>query len=568
MKLSNVSSIIWNLFIYVTLSIFFVGSGSSQSPLHIPDTLSGNEIFLKIQHAEHEILPGFKSQTIAYNGNYLGPTIILKKEQLVKMHVENLLGEPTTTHWHGLHVSPENDGSPHVVIQPSMDWITEFKVMDQAATYWYHPHLHGKTFEHVMKGAAGLILIRDDDENKLKLPRSYGVDDFPIVFQFQTMDQNSKQIKIENDFDNITLVNGTYLPELNCPAQMVRFRLLNASSRRILNLGFDNRKSFYQIATDAGLLDQPVLLDRITLGGGERAEILVDFSADLGKTLAWVQYGNELPLGYPGGPVMGGMLPLGPLDNRSFKIMDLNVGSPTANPVYTKPDLLVKNDPINASGVMERTLRFTAQPMMSPTNFFINGEKYDENKINFSVSLNDKEIWNITNQTMMAHPFHIHGNPFYVLSVNGNNPAENMLGRKDVVIIPPFNGNVRIITQYLDFHHPVLPFMYHCHILSHEDDGMMGQFLVKSGINLAKDFNSVELWKLQFDFTKRWLQIESTNQESGFTVNLYNLNGVNYIQKSIQSSSVMLDLFSIPSDVYFLNLIADKNFATFKIVKI
>ncbi|MCB0660887.1 MAG: multicopper oxidase domain-containing protein, partial [Saprospiraceae bacterium] len=163
------------------LFYFFISySIYSQTPLFIPDTLSGHEINLSIKEGSHSFYASHNTSTIGYNGNLLGPTIILHKGQSVQMNVANELNDTTTTHWHGLHVSPQNDGSPHNLIMANTTWSPKFEVMDKAATYWYHPHLHGKTMKQVIQGAAGMIIVRDDEESKLNLPRTYGVDDIPL----------------------------------------------------------------------------------------------------------------------------------------------------------------------------------------------------------------------------------------------------------------------------------------------------------------------------------------------------------------------------------------------------
>jgi bilirubin oxidase len=158
--------------------------------------------------------------------------------------------------------------------------------------------------------------------------------------------------------------------------------------------------------------------------------------------------------------------------------MSIWVTAPTANPVTGIPATLVTNTPLSQAGATPRSLAMTAQPMMSMTNFFLNGLKFDMETINFTVEQGKTEIWSITNQTMMAHPFHLHGNSFWVVSINGNAPPANMMGRKDVITVPPMNGSVKIVVRYDDFSDPYMPYMYHCHILSHEDNGMMGQFIV------------------------------------------------------------------------------------------
>lgn len=450
----------------------------AQTTIVIPDTLAGNVIDLTLKHGTREFFTGTATQTIGYNGNYLGPTIILQKGQQVTLNLHNQLGDTTTTHWHGLHVTPANDGSPHNPVMDGSTWSPSFTVMDKAATYWYHPHLHGKTLAQVVKGAAGFIIVRDQEEAALNLPRTYGVDDVPLVFQWKTFDA-AKQIVEMDEADNEVLVNGTLNGALDLPAQVVRLRLLNGSSHRFFNFGFADNRPFKQIASDAGLLDAPVSMTRLILGSGERAEILVDLSGLQGSTLKFRQFGTQLPQGYPGGPMMmGGMA--GPRDNTDFDLLIIQVGAPTFNAVTAIPATLTANTAWPQAGASSRLLNFSAQPMMSMTNFFINGLKFDMETVNFSTQVSKTEIWTITNQTMMAHPFHIHGMHFYVLAVNGATPPANLRGRKDVVVVPPMNGSVKLILRYEDFSDPHIPYMYHCHILSHEDTGMMGQFIVNA----------------------------------------------------------------------------------------
>jgi len=254
---------------------------------------------------------------------------------------------------------------------------------------------------------------------------------------------------------------------------------LNGSSHRFFDFGFADNRSFKQIASDAGLLNEPVSTTRLILGSGERAEILVDLSGLQGSTLKFRQFGTQLPQGYPGGPMMmGGMT--GPKDNTDFDLLTILVGAPTSNAVTAIPAALTTNTAWPQAGASTRSFGLSAQPMMSMTNFFINGLKFEMETVNFSTQVGKTEIWTITNQTMMAHPFHVHGMHFYVLAMNGATPPANLRGRKDVVVVPPMDGSVKIILKFEDFSDPHKPYMYHCHILSHEDTGMMGQFIVNS----------------------------------------------------------------------------------------
>lgn len=458
-----------------------------QNLIPIPDTLSGGSVNLVIADSVHQFYIGYNSTTIAYNGSYLGPTLFLNKGQQVSLNVTNQLNDTTTTHWHGLHVEPMNDGSPHNPILAGTTWSPSFTVMDNAGTYWYHPHLHGKTMDQVLLGAAGLIIVKDPAEAALALPRTYGVDDIPLVCQFQTMDTVTKQIVIDDEFDNVTLVNGTLNPMVNVPAQVVRLRLLNASSLRVLQFGFNDNRTFYVIGSDDGLLNAPVPVTRIRIGSGERYEILADFSGQTGNTYYINQYGNELPAGYPGGAAMMNN-PIGPLDDITFSFLQINVVAPTTSPVTAIPATLVNNIPWSTVGAGTMNFSIQGQPMMSMTNFVINGQTYNEQVINFTKNLNDVMIWNITNQSMMAHPFHIHGNHFFILSVNGNPPPAEMQGRKDVVLVGPMNGSAQVIMKYEDFADSMMPYMYHCHILSHEDNGMMGQFIINPAPSAVSEF--------------------------------------------------------------------------------
>ncbi len=167
--------------ITLSVALFAAVKTHSQTTIPIPPALEGTTFDLTLQHGVREFFLGTQTTTIGYNGSYLGPTLVLEKGQTVTLHVNNKLGDTTTTHWHGLHVAAKNDGSPHTPIMADETWSPNFEVMDNAATYWYHPHLHGKTLNQVVKGAAGLIIVRDNEEAALNLPRTYGVDDVPLV---------------------------------------------------------------------------------------------------------------------------------------------------------------------------------------------------------------------------------------------------------------------------------------------------------------------------------------------------------------------------------------------------
>ncbi len=459
----------------------------AQNPLLIPPTLSGTNIALTLQTGTHQFYSGFNTNTYGANGNILAPTLLLNQGDFVNFTVNNTLADTTTIHWHGMHVAPKNDGGPHTFIEPNSTWSPSFTIMDKAATYWYHPHLHKKTNEHVSKGIAGLIIVRDSEEAALNLPRNYGVDDFPLVIQTKDFDAN-KQIVVHSNNDETQMVNATIDPYLDVPSQVVRFRILNGSSMRVFNLGLSNGANFYQIASDGGLLSAPFSTARVMLAPGERAELLIDFSGMNGQTVDLNSFASELPNGMYGAgtPGMMSMLTLNgynpnPLNGADFKLLQFNIGAQTASPITNVPTTLATVTPIPEANAVKTRSIIMAPAQMGPNQlngaFTLNGVSMDMNVINETIYLDDTEIWEIRNQSGISHPFHIHDIQFYILDRNGNTPPVNEQGRKDVVFVRP-QETVRFITTFDDFADSIVPFMYHCHLLTHEDDGMMGQFLV------------------------------------------------------------------------------------------
>ncbi len=477
--------------------MLFTITASAQTQLAIPDTLVGPNFTLNMHKDSVQFFSvGKKSQTYAFNQyKYLGPTLIFNKGSNVNITVNNQIGDTTTVHWHGLHVAAVNDGSPHTPIMPGASWNPQFTIMDYASTYWYHPHTHKKTAKQAIKGAAGLIIVRDPQEAALVLPRRYGVDDYPIIVQCQQYDSNNQAMSMGME-DSTLLVNGAranygHLVYGNFPAQVVRMRILNASGERCFNFGFTGNKQFYQIASDGGLLNTPIASTRVMLAPGERAEILINFTGMNGQTLYLMSYASEIASGVQGGPTMPmppGSPPMdSPLNGVNFNILKINVSPQTVNPVLTIPVSLVTNTPYTvAQAAITRTINMTAITMMSMDGpFYFNNQSFDMMRIDYKIPLNNIEIWQLTNSTMVAHPFHIHDVQFYVLDRDGNLPPLNERGRKDVVLINS-NETVRFITKFEDFADSLNPYMYHCHVLMHEDDGMMGQFIVKpaSGVGI------------------------------------------------------------------------------------
>lgn len=462
----------------------------SQNPLFIPPTLTGTTFNLNVQTGTQNFFPSNPTPTYGINGPFLSPTIIVNQGDVVTLNVNNGLPVATTMHWHGLHVAPENDGGPHQSIAAGTTWSPTFEILNQAATFWYHPHGDGKTDLHVSKGLAGLFIVHDAAELASGLPLTYGVDDIPIIVQTKAFDVLN-QIAIADHMDTALFVNGTLDPTLTVPSQVVRFRLLNGSSMRSYYFGLSNDQVFYQVATDAGLRDAPLPLNRLRLSPGERADIIVDFSGLQGQQIDLMSFASEMEYGIFGGPGLGaGMDTIhgyseNTLNGADFTLVSMSVGAQTASPVTTIPGALVPFVPFNPIDAdVNRTIIFDTLRLL-PTNmpslvegpFGFNGETFDMDVINLEVPLNSVEVWTLVNKTLIAHPFHLHDVAFNVIEKNGTIPALEEQGWKDVILVMP-NDSVKFITQFTTFSDEMMPYMYHCHLLHHEDDGMMGSFLV------------------------------------------------------------------------------------------
>lgn len=559
--------------IYLSICVVFNSIAFAQNPLAIPPTLTGTEINLNLQNGQIEFYNGFTTNTIGYNQAILGPTLILEKGSEVTINVANNLDEPTTLHWHGLHVSAKNDGGPHTVIEAGQVWSPSFTVLDNAATYWYHPHLHERTEEQVTEGAAGFIIVKDDEEAQLELPRTYGTDDFPIVIQSRAFDSN-KQFVASTAADDVLLVNGTLDAYLEVPAQVVRLRLLNGSTERIYNLGFQNNLNFHQIATDGSLLNAPVQLTRLRLTPGERAEILVDLASLEGQSINLMSFGSELPSGNYGA-ANPSVMPMGSiagysnnvLNGNDFNVLELNVDTPTSNPITSITSTLITNTPYSTSDIdATRSLLFQPKQMgpvgMLNGPFVINGSSFDMEIINFEIPLNNTEIWELTNMTAIAHPFHIHDVQFYILDINGNPPPTNMKGRKDVVLVPPMFGTVRFITMFEDFADDETPYMYHCHMLSHEDDGMMGQFIIFDNTTSIDELDE-ESVSVYPNPTADFIRLSGLNDS---TIELYNTSGQLLERRESANGEEEFGLSDYGNGVYYLNVITSISNETFKVI--
>jgi bilirubin oxidase len=448
----------------------------------IPTVENGNRIGknvyfeLNLQSGFSNIIPNKKTKTSGINQDFLGVTLRARTGDTVHIKVKNSLQEATTLHWHGMKLPAKADGGPHHPIYPNQTGLSEFDIIQPAATTWYHSHQLHKTGEQVYKGLAGMFIIDDDKSDSLSLPSTYGVDDFPVIIQDREFSNDGSFVYIKSMRDrmmgktgNVILVNGVIKPKLTAKKSLIRLRILNGSNARIYNLSFNDNRSFFIIASDGGLLEKPIKSNEIIISPAERVEILVDVSDGNMPILTHKAKQNS----------SGGMMSM-MSSNNNFDIFQIDARAVNKNNIGI-PQKLVTHQKISQKVTKER--HFELQMKMSPfmmmttsnNSFSINNKSMSMKRIDEVVKAGSTEIWTISNTSMMDHPFHIHNAQFKI--INNNRIRGHETGFKDTVLVA--SGRVvQVLINFPKYSDKNTPYMYHCHILEHEDQGMMGQFLV------------------------------------------------------------------------------------------
>jgi FtsP/CotA-like multicopper oxidase with cupredoxin domain len=504
------------------------------------------EISLSATAASAPILPGKPTAVWTYQGsvikgeagslttlqdNYLGPIIRAKKGQRVRITFKNELpaDQSSIVHWHGLRLPEEMDGHPRYAIQPGQSYVYEFEVIDRAGPYWFHPHPHGQTAHQVYMGLAGLFIVSDEEEAAADLPA--GEFDVPLVIQDRTFDADNQLVypaaaagtmggmmnhsmhgtggsatpgsggMMEDGMQMMMGVLGSQMlvngkPDFTLPVatRAHRLRLWNGSNARIYKLGWSTGEPIVVIASDGGLLEKPVTKPYVMLAPGERVEIWADFRAlKVGTEVAMVSLpfeGAEAPGGMMGGMMSGNAPPQGaPLTIFKVKVEkseDETRALPTALSAITR---LRPEDTVNASSPRQMALTLNGM------QWLINGRQFQMEAVlpDETVKLGSSEVWEIVNklnpgQMMdangMAHPIHIHGVQFQVLSrevlpqlkAGWDTVREGLVdeGWKDTVLVMP-GERVKLAMRFERYRGT---FVYHCHNLEHENGGMMRNYRV------------------------------------------------------------------------------------------
>jgi blue copper oxidase len=452
-------------------------------PMLIDAAKQENAVNLKVSSGQHAFLEGKLTKTYGYSAPILGPVVRVRRGDEVQVTVENALDAVTTVHWHGLLVPGYNDGGPQHPINPGDTRRLVLKIDQPSATLWFHPHPHHDTARQTYMGLTGIIIVDDGSDARLDLPRTYGRDDLPIVLQDRSIDSDGSIGYDNNDLNALDIaygdrgdtiiVNGAITPVAKVPSGLVRLRLLNAANAQNFDLRFKDQRTFHVIASDGGFLSAPVAVTELRISPAERFEVLVDF-AD-GKAVA-LETGPDDELG-----VFGRVAPDGSADYVAIMQFE---PTPTMPLVKRVPNRLIEPATANAASAVRRrqfvldsglcaNRRQAGLHKDMPALIGINGKAFDPARIDVETKLGTTEIWEITS-IGMAHPFHVHGALFRVLSIEEQPPPAHLAGWKDTVLVEDKAKLLMVFNQPATRQHP---FMYHCHILEHEDAGLMGQYI-------------------------------------------------------------------------------------------
>ncbi len=416
------------------------------------------EVSLVAKRTGIEILPGKITETYAYNGQVPGPRLEAYEGDHVIIHFRNELPEPTTIHWHGLHIPNASDGSPFYPIAPGAKYDYVFDLhAGSAGTYWYHPHPDGNSGWQIAKGLYGAFIVRSRTDPLKGIPERVLVitdNRFRKDGSIDFADPRSAQggIDFENGREGSDIfVNGKMNPTLTIRAgEVQRWRIINTAAARIFRLSIPGQKLLH-VGSDGGLFEKPREVDDIMVSNSERAEVLVRGTGKPGS-IAVVQslpYDRYSPHTRPDDwdkPV------------ELFKLAYSRMPAMKSPVIPARLRFVPKID----TTLAKRTRYFSLQ------QGFINGKLHDMMRVDETAKLGDVEIWQVENIVGMDHPFHLHGFQFQVIDRNG--VPEPFVSWKDTVNVPK-HSYVRFIVRLSDF---AGKWMYHCHILDHEDHGMMG----------------------------------------------------------------------------------------------
>ncbi|QEI08694.1 multicopper oxidase family protein [Pigmentiphaga aceris] len=406
------------------------------------------------------LIDGESTEVWAFNGSLPGPVIDVHEGDTVEIRFVNRLSQPSTLHWHGLPVPPDQDGNPHEVVAPGESRLYRFTLpVGSAGTYWYHPHPHGHTAEQAFRGLAGAFIVRAAKDPLHALPeRHLFISDLRLMSD-GTIPPNTADDVMDGREGQFVLVNGQREPSI-VVTRTERWRIWNACNARYLDLMLEGT-TLTQVGTDGGLFETPQAgLNSLLLAPAERVEIVVSPSTTATNTKLVAR------------PYSRGKMAADAEDVRiTLAGVKLAAGTAVALPTALRE--------VPALGMAERVRTVVLSEDMGHgtgnMRFMIDGKTFDMARVDIDTTVGLVEHWDIRNDADMDHPFHLHGVQFQLVSRRQDGVTEHapFVAWKDTVNVEP-GETVRIKVAQ---HHVGLR-MYHCHILEHEEAGMMGQLRV------------------------------------------------------------------------------------------
>jgi suppressor of ftsI len=384
-----------------------------------------------------------------FNGSFVGPTLRVSPGDRIELELVNRLMEPTNLHFHGLHVSPGGEADNIFrMVNPgeTAQYVLEIPLDHPTGTFWYHPHMHHLALEQVFGGMSGVIVI---DGLQEQLPATLqGIDEHLFALKDYQLD-DAGAILLENVPRDPTTrtINGQINPTLTmAPGETQLWRLANVGAELFYQLRLDGH-AFHVIAEDGNPVWDVRTADALVLPPGKRFDVLVQAGEVGTYTFETITYdqGNHV---YP-----------------EVQLATLNIEGDAQPPAALPASVALDRDLDSADIATERDIFFN--DVDDDPIFEINGQQFDPNRIDETVQLGTVEEWTIRNVTAEQHPFHLHVNDFQVVSVNGQ--PYNAANLQDIVILP-VGGEVVIRIPFMDYPGK---FVFHCHILFHEDHGMM-----------------------------------------------------------------------------------------------
>ncbi|MDJ0379123.1 multicopper oxidase family protein [Cryobacterium sp. PH31-L1] len=409
-------------------------------------------------------IAGRDVHALTYNGGLPGPTLRVRAGDIINVSLRNGLTDPTNLHVHGLHVSPDdNSDNMFVMINAgdSFDYSYAIPADHQPGVYWYHPHQHGSVADQVFGGLYGAIIVEDPEQIPATRERVLVISD--ISFDSSgTISVATEMEKMSGREGELVLVNGQLTPELNArPGERERWRVVNACTSRYLQLRLDGQQ-ITLLGVDSGRFEAPRGVDEMILAPGNRADLLVTARAGT-STLRALPYNRG---------TSGGMMGSTGSNSAEVALATFTVFGADTAAFAAIPDQPVPPDLRTGTVTARRELVFAmgmgggmSGGMMSAT---INGHAFDAARIDTTVQFGSVEEWMLTNTSTLDHPMHLHVWPMQIVERAGQ-PVEEVIWQ-DVVNVPA-RSTVRVRVAFTDFSGRTV---YHCHILDHEDAGMMG----------------------------------------------------------------------------------------------